>query len=293
MRVFVHLFVAIVLGFISGCVGGATGGGGGGIQASGVVKDVSTGEGPDPVATVTIGSSSTQTQAISGNFQLNNVEQGSSSMTVTSNYPTFNFEFPAILASVFLGEFWIGPDTVTIVGSVVDVNTTEPIAGVLIKFAGRRALTDSNGEFILLEVAYDYSDSFIFDTILGTAEKEDYIPTAFTANQNPIQGVITLPPILMAPSNDPNPPPPPYNLWGNVTTSDGASSSGATVTLFKGPDPIRVTTVDANGKYYFWVPPFDYDILVQKNGYQDAMASVSGFTNANQIIQVDIHLIKN
>jgi len=285
------MFVSI---FMMSCGGGGGGTGGSGILVSGKILSVSTGEGPDPPATVTIGGASTQTEPGTGTFSLF-VETGATSMLVTSNFPDFTFHFPAITKNTDLGEFWIGPQTVTVQGSTVDVNTTEPIPDVSVKFAGRTDSTDENGEFVLSEVAYDAENTWVFESILGRAEKEGYIPSNFMANQNPINGVITLPPILMAPSNDENPPPPPYNLWGNVTTDDGGDPTGVEVTLeLTDGTPIRFTTVSENNRYYFWVAPNDYIIFFHDpNGvYRDENVPVTGFISPDQIVQIDVQLEK-
>ncbi|HWP30969.1 MAG TPA: hypothetical protein VNK96_04470 [Fimbriimonadales bacterium] len=286
--------IVLILTFAVSCGGGGSGGGGSGIAVTGKILSVSTGEGPDPPAVVTIGGASTQTEPGTGEFLLF-VEPGATTMLVTSDFPPFTFNFPAITQSTDLGEFWIGPQTVTVQGSTVDVNTTEPIPDVTVKFAGRIDSTDENGEFTLTEVAYDAENSWVFESIVGRAEKEGYIPSNFTANQNPINGVITLPPILMAPSNDENPPPPPYNLWGNVTTSDGGSPNGVEVTLeLTNGTPIRFTTVGEDNRYYFWVAPNDYIIFFHDpNGiYRDENVPVTGFTSPDQIVQIDVQLDK-
>ncbi len=264
-------------------------GGGGGIQVSGRVLSISTGEGPSPPATVTIAGRSTTTGS-AGTFFLG-VPSGASEMQVThSVFPTFVFTFPPITQSRDLGTFYIGPETVTIVGTVIDASTTEPISGVVVSFAGRRSLTGPTGEFTLLGVAYDPNSEFILFGIPGRAEHPLYLPAEFFVNQSPIGGVITLAPILMAPLSDPNPPPPPFNLWGIVSLQGGGNPQGTLVTLEEGGNPIRRFNVGSDGRYAFWAVPGSYTILFEKDGYQPLRIAVT-LSEPNQVIRNDVTLV--
>lgn len=264
-------------------------GGGGGIQISGRVLSISTGEAPNPPATVTVAGRSTTTGG-SGAFFLN-VPSGASEIQVThAIFPPFIFTVPPIIQSKDLGTFYIGPDTVTIVGTVIDSSTTKPISNVLISFAGRRAISDAMGQFTLEGVAYDPNSEYVLFGIPGRAEHPLYLPAEFFANQSPVGGVITLPPILMAPVSDPNPPPPPFNLWGIVSLQGGGNPQGTLVTLEQGGNPIRIFNVGSDGRYAFWAVPGSYTILFEKDGYQPLRIAVT-LTEPNQVIRNDVTLV--
>jgi hypothetical protein len=69
--------------------------------------------------------------------------------------------------------------------------------------------------------------------------------------------------LLVTPSNDPNPPGPPYNITGRVLPIGG--SLGCIVTLKQGATSLRIYNVGNDGKYYFWIAPGSYQITYQKN----------------------------
>jgi hypothetical protein len=288
VRLALTLFIGAT--FLGGCGGG--GGGGGTVRADGRVLSVSTGGPPNPPATAQIGGASTQTESDSGVFILN-VAPGATTLAVLHPvFPTFTFDFPPITANTTLGDFWIGPETVTIVGSVIHAQTSEPIPDALVLFAGKRATTAQDGEFTLTGVAYDSQNDFVFQGILGTVQKSGFLTTQFTANQNPVGGVITLPPILLAPISDPNPPGPPYNLWG-VVTVQGGTPTGTTVTLLESGTPIRRYAVGGDGRYYLWAVPGTYVLRFEKTGFQTVDIPVIGFDSPDDVIRNDVTLVPN
>lgn len=286
-----HLTLLSILAIAAlGCSPGGAGGGGG-FQVTGRVLAVNTGGPPNPQATVQIGNASTTTGASDGLFVLN-VDTGASAMTVLhSVFPTFVFTFPPVTADTDLGDFWIGPQTVTVTGSVLDASTLGAVDSATVTFGGRRAVTNASGAFTLTEVAYDPASEFIFFGIVGRVMKSGYIPAEFFVNQSPIGGVVSLPPILIAPVSDPNPPGPPYNLWGIVTLSGGGDPTGTEVTLKQNGTPVRFQNLGSDGRYRFWAVPGSYTILFQKSGFQDLEITITGFTSPDQLIRNDVTLI--
>lgn len=276
-----------VITLLGGCGGG---GFGGGIQVTGRVLSVSTGNPPNPQATVQIANVTAQTGAGDGVFVMN-VPSGSSSAIVLSSFPTFTFTFPPVVAPTDLGDFWIGPATVTIVGQVIDAADSTPVSGVLVRFAGKRTTTDSGGNFTLTEVAYDPVNTFVFTGIPGRLDKAGYVPAEFFVNQDPIGGVINLPPLLIARISDPNPPPPPYNLWGVVSLQGGGSPAGTVSTLLQNGTPVRQFNVGNDGRYLFWAVPGDYTIRFEKTGFQTLEIQITGFTRPDQVIRNDVTLV--
>jgi hypothetical protein len=102
-----------------------------------------------------------------------------------------------------------------------------------------------------------------------------------------VAGVVTVDDILISPNSDPNPPGPPFNVWGRV--SPGADAPGTIATLSQGGNPVRVVNVGSDGLYKFWVPPGTYTIHFQKGPLQ---ADVAAFTlsQANQVLRFDVTL---
>lgn len=287
MLIILLVFVTSLL--LGACGGGGGGGGGTTHLASGRVLSVTSGGPPAPAATVQIGSR-TDTTDVDGLWSMN-VNDGASSATVSSSFPTFTFTFPSVIADTDLGDFWIGPEAVTVVGSVVDSSTGLPVPDATIVFGGKRTTTNANGDFTLLEVAYDSNADFVFFGILGKATKTGYLQTEFAANSSPVGGVVTIPLIQMSPLSDPTPPPPPGNLFGTVTLQGGGSSSGTTVTVLQGGNPIRQLTVGSDQKYRFWVPPADYTLRFQKAGFQTLDIPITGFTSPDQSFENNVTLI--
>jgi len=284
------LLLVLGLTLLWGCGGG--GGTGGTVRADGRVLSVSTGGPPNPPATAQIGSASAPTQSDSGVFILN-VALGATTLVVLHPvFPTFTFTFPPITTDTTLGDFWIGPETVTIVGTVIHSQTSEPIPDALVLFAGKRATTNQDGEFTLTGVAYDSQNDFVFQGILGTVQKSGFLTTQFTANQNPVGGVITLPAILLAPVSDPNPPGPPYNLWG-VVTVQGEPPTGTIVTLLDSGTPIRRYNVGSDGRYFLWAVPGAYVLRFEKAGFQTVDVTVTGFDSPDDVIRNDVTLVPN
>ncbi len=286
---FALLAVLAIAMSLLGCGGGGTGGGG--IQVTGRVLSISTGNAPNPQATVQIGSRTAQTGAGDGLFVMS-VEAGATTAIVLSAFPTFTFSFPAIVVPTDLGDLWIGPSTVTINGQVIDAADSEPVPGVVVRFAGKRTLTDANGLFSLEGVAYDPANTFVFTGIAGRLEKAGYVPAEFFVNQDPIAGVISLPPLLIAKVSDPNPPPPPFNLWGVISLQGGGSPSGTIVTLIQSGTPIRQFNVGNDGRYLFWAIPNDYTIRFERTGFQTLEIQITGFTEPNQVIRNDVTLVE-
>lgn len=276
-----------VIALVVGCGCGPIGGG---IQVTGRVLNVSTGNPPNPQATVQIANVTTQTGAGDGVFVMN-VPSGSSSAIVLSSFPTFTFTFPPIVGPTDLGDFWIGPTTVSIVGQVIDAGDSTPVSGVLVRFAGKRTMTDGGGNFTLTEVAYDPANTFVFTGILGRLEKAAYVPAEFFVNQNPIGGVISLPPLLIARVSDPSPPPPPFNLWGVVSLQGGGNPAGTISTLLQNGTPVRQFNVGNDGRYLFWAVPGDYTIRFQRSGFQTLEIQITGFTEPSQVIRNDVTLV--
>lgn len=284
-------FIVAGLAVIIGCGGGGGGGGGGGnATLIGRVLSVVTGGPLNPAASVQKvgGSPSTSTDLSDGSFALANVGAGTTQAQVIPNqaaWPLFTFTFPAANGSTVIGDLWVGPEKVTLRGRAINSTNAQPIANADVTFGGQNGKTDALGVFNLGEVAYASSTQTAFWGIAGTVRANGFFKTDFNAAPNLKDGanIVNVGDILLTPSNDPNPPGPPYNINGRVLPIGG--STGCIVTLKQGATDLRIYNVGNDGKYYFWIAPGTYDVTFQK-GAQTAPTQNVNLTQPNQTVTV-------
>ncbi|MDX2065641.1 MAG: hypothetical protein SFX74_07870 [Fimbriimonadaceae bacterium] len=274
----------------------ACGGGGGGsngtttkVPLAGRVLDVVSTGALNPAATVAAGGGTDSTDLTDGSFSFD-VNRGTTAVTVTptgTSYGTFTFTFPAINDSTDVGDLYVGPNRVTVRGTVRDAATNDPIANAQLAFAGRTAVTNAAGQFSLTEVAYANSTQAGFWGIIGAARATGYFATEFSANgKTATSGVVTVDDVLLAPDND-LPPGVPYNVYGRVT--GGTTVEGAVVQLRQGGTTVRQFTVGANGQYQFWVPRGTYEVRATRGPQSGGPFSVA-LPQSNSIVRRDIPL---
>ena len=274
-----------------GCGGG--GGGGGSAttaQLSGRVLNVITGGSLNPAGQVQVGTGRALTNPADGSFSLP-VSVGTTSLTIdtrNSQFGVWVFSIPAVTATTDVGDLWVGPEKVTVTGTVRDSTNNNPVANAAINFAGRSAVSNSNGVFSLLNVAYSSASTASFAGITGSATATGYFLSSFTAGNNVANaGVVTVDDILVTPSSDSNPPSTPYNVFGKVSPS--SVSIGTTVTVLQRGAPVLQTTVGADNRYYVWLPVGDY-VIQFANGSHTAPDQAVTLTQSNQVIQRDVVL---
>jgi hypothetical protein len=278
------LFLAIVLG----C------GGGGGtppqrIDAFGRVLSIETGGPTNPPASVQMGGVSGLTSPADGSFVLQNVASGAALLVVDtlSAGGVFNFNVAPVTATTDLGDLYVGPQKVSLTGTVRSAASAEPVPNALVSFAGRTALTNAQGVFVLTQVAYSSQTTAVFEGIVGSARANTFFPTNFNAFGTPVAGVIALDDILLTPATDTTPPPVPYNIYGRVSPS--SSAPGTTVTLLEGGTPARQVTVGSDGFYFFWMPAGTYTLTFQKGALAAPNQTVT-LEQSNQVVRRDVTL---
>ncbi len=271
---------------------GCGGGGGGGALATlvGRILNVESGGPTNPQSSVQVGSRSTLTSATDGSFQLSapkNTTQLSVD-TFNPNLGVWTFTFPPANGVTDVGDLWVGPERVTLTGKVRDSTTANPVAGASVSFAGRSATSAADGSFSLLDVAYSSATQTAFWGIVGTVRATGYFRTDFSAQPNlAVGGVVDVGDVFLTPLSDPNPPGPPFNIWGIVTASGGPQ--GAIVRLKQNGNDVRVFNVGADGKYLFFVAPGTYTINATK-GAQTAPDQQVTLTQPNEVIRRDFNL---
>ena len=284
------LLVVLLLA-IAGCGGG----GGGGTPAEeffvdGRVLDVATGGPVNPGASVTIAGNSTTSDIIDGFFSVDAPAGTTSALVapVQAGYGAYTFTFSPTSGDVDLGDLWVGPERVTVRGTVRDSISNLPIAGATVRFAGRQATSNASGVFNLTEVAYASSNLGVFWGILGSASAAGYFSAEFsTSGITAASGVVNVGDVMLQNAGDDDPPGTPYNLWGNVTPTGDAP--GSTVELRKSGTLFRTYTVSGDGRYFFWVPAGTYTVRAVKGSTVGASKNVT-LSQSNQVLQTDVEL---
>ena len=150
-----------------------------------------------------------------------------------------------------------GSTTITVSGLVLDLRTETPIVGAAVEIGGRPAVTtDPDGQFSVSDVTVGQRD------VVVTADGYDLYQHTITI----MPGMAALRILLSRES--PQPPPGPYTITGQVTLLGSTDNAGATVTAFEydRAEVLAVTTTDAAGYYYLFVPPGHYRIEVSYGG---------------------------
>jgi len=284
-----NLWLALLALALLGC------GGGGGVTATanilGRVLWVESNASTDPAATVSAGGQSTATDLIDGFFQLT-VTRGTSSATVSftpsgSSTPIVRtFTFAPVVGTVNLGDLYIGPDEVTVHGTVTDASDGSPVQGATVKLAGRTATTDFAGEFNLLNVAYSSTSPAAFGDLVGEVSKAAFVTRQFNPPITATLGVVEVGTIVISPESLTDPPPFPSNLTGTILPSgDGA---GALVEILDGVTVIRTTTADGLGQYGVWLPVGTFTVRATAGPMSGNESVTMTSTNVQKIVNVNV-----
>ncbi len=277
----------IAFAVVVACGGGGGGGGAATATLVGRVLSIETAGGTTPASSVQVGTATVLTNA-DGTFRLT-VPAGTSSLVIDtrSAWGTFTYTFPAASGTTDVGDLWVGPGKVQVKGRVRTSAGGAPIEAAVVTFAGRSATTNINGEFTLNNVAYSQATLTAFWGIVGTASRTDFFRTDWTASPNQaIAGVVTVNDILLTPTDDINPPPLPYNLWGRVSPT--AQAPGTIVTLKEAGVAIRITTVNNDSSYFFWVGPGNYTLEFVKGALTgNASATIN---TPDEVVRRDVTL---
>jgi hypothetical protein len=274
----------------------ACGGGGGGgtkIVVTGRVLNVDTGAPFSTAATVQTSAASSTTAVADGSFTVQ-ADSGITGLTVlapsTLGYPVFDFVFPAkTLAVSDVGDLWVGPQKVTLRGTIRNAATSNGIAGAKVSFGGQNGTSATDGTFSIPNVAYSNANTASFLGLVGQVTANNFFSNEFTPNGNlAISGTVDIGEVLMTPLDSDNPPGLPYNIWGIITPS--GSASGTIVTLKNtGGTVVRRFTVGSDARYQFWVDPAAYRIEFQ-NGTLTAPAQNVTLSSTSDVIRADATL---
>lgn len=282
--------LAALAGF--GCAGGGGGGGGGGpttFLLFGRVLWIETGGPTNPEATVRVGTETTTTDAFDGSWQLS-APAGATEVTVTfapsgGGTPIVRtFTFDALNASKDIGDLYIGPESVDVIGKVISSADGSNVPGAAVAMAGIHDTTAADGTFRLEGVAYSSSSLAVFLGLQGSITKTGFFTQFFSPPTGATAGVVDVGVIQMTPEGSTTPPPAPFNISGSVLPV--ADGPGATVELLSGASVIRTTTADASGRYTFWAPAGTYTVRAT-NGGKTGTAPVT-VTSVNQPVTTNV-----
>ena len=274
----------------------ACGGGGSptsNITLTGRVLNVDTGAPFSSPASVQTSAANANTAVADGSFTVA-AAGGATGLTVLApsslGYPIFDFVFPAQTQPVSdVGDLWVGPQKVTLRGTIRNAATSGVIAGAKIAFAGQHGTSASNGTFSIPNVAYSNANTASFLGLVGQVSANNFFSNEFTPNGNlAISGVVDVGEILMTPLDSDTPPGLPFNIWGIITPS--GSASGTIVTLKdSGGTIVRRFTVGTDARYQFWVDAATYRIEFQ-NGTLTAPAQNVTLSSSSDVIRADANL---
>ncbi|GIV06729.1 MAG: hypothetical protein KatS3mg016_2304 [Fimbriimonadales bacterium] len=250
----------------------ACGGGGGSFGASALLQGrvvlVGTGQPPNPAATVIVGSQSVQTSAQEGSFQIRVPVNATQLIVRTPGLPDFTFNLPPLQAgqTVDLGDLYVGTQSISVQGRIVDALTQQPVGEATVTLLGQRAFSNaSTGRFTLNGVAYDPEG--VLDPE-GEVQKDGYIPRRFLADAPVIDGVMDVGDLLVLQQTDDNPPGQPGNVRGvvQVPLSDAV---GVRIDIYSPPDAATpnesVVLSQPSGVFQLWLLPGEYRLVFTKN----------------------------
>lgn len=263
------------------------------ITLTGRVLNVDTGAPFSSPASVQSSAASANTAVADGSFTVT-ASKGATGLAVLApsslGYPIFDFTFPAQTQAVSdVGDLWVGPQKITLRGTVRNAANSAAIAGAKIAFAGQNGTTASDGTFSIPNVAYSNANTASFLGLAGQISATNFFSNEFTPNGNlAISGVVDVGEVLMTPLDSDSPPGLPFNIWGVVSPS--GSASGTIVTLKDtGGTIVRRFTVGSDARYQFWVEAASYRIEFQ-NGTLTAPAQNVTLSSTSDVIRADATL---
>lgn len=261
-------FLALVLVFALSACGGGGGSFGSSALLQGRVVLVGTGLPPNPAATVIVGAQSVRTSDQEGAFQIRVPVNATQLIVRAPGLPEFTFNLPPLQVgqTVDLGDLYVGAQTISVQGRIVDALTQQPVGEATVNLLGQRTLSNaSTGRFTLNGVAYDPQG--VLDPE-GEVQKDGYIPRRFLADAPVIDGVMDVGDLLLLQQTDDNPPGQPGNVRGvvQVPLSDAV---GVRIDIYSPSDASApnesVILSQPSGAFQLWLLPGEYRLVFTKD----------------------------
>jgi hypothetical protein len=263
------------------------------LKASGRVLDVSTGAPFNRAATVQSSIGVVNTVIADGSFNAS-VSSGTTNLTVTPpvavSYPSFLFTFaPLTLAQNEVGDLWVGPEKVTVTGTVRNAANGNPVASAPVRFGGQLGITNASGVFSIPNVAYSSANTASFLGLVGRIDATGFFANEFTTGGNlATSGTVSVGELLLTPLDSETAPGLPYTIWGNILPR--ANANNTVITLKDaGGATIRRFTAGSDGRYQFWVPVGVYRLEFQ-NGTLTAPAQNVTLNTSTDVVQANANL---
>jgi len=207
-----------------------------------------------------------------GKFQISGIPVGETTITATLEGYIPAEDVVTVLPGQGSNRFVnlkLTPGTarVAVRGTVVDVKTREPLAGALVAVdeSTDTATTDSAGAFTLPSVLVGVR------TFSATLQGYDpaYVATLILAENDPVQ--------IQMSSLSEDPPPPAYNIGGNVTVDGRASAAGVTVVVTAVGDssPAARFAIETGTWYGVLVPAGEYVVRASLPAFEAAETTVT------------------
>lgn len=257
-------------GTIAGCGGGSgtTNGtnGGGTTRLTGRVLSIVTGGPLSPAPAVQAGNSRVGAGP-DGSFLIASNTGPVNLLVDTAAFGVFTFGQTALSgATTDVGDLFVGPEKVSVTGTVRDAGSGAGLANVALDLGGRRAVSNSDGTFAIPDVAYSSASTAGFLGLVGNARRDGYVGVQFTANNNLPSGgnggTVAIGDILLSANSDPSPPSLPFTIFGTV--SPGTLAPGAIVHLVNSSGvEVRRFTVGSDSQYRFFVAPGAYTLTAE------------------------------
>ena len=263
------------------------------VRISGRVLDISTGGPTTNPSSVQSSTTTANTSVLDGSFLVGG-KTAETQLLVSApsllGYPVFTYTFqPLNQAQNDVGDLWVGPEQVTVTGTVQNAADNSPIANAVVRFGGQLATTNASGIFNVQHVAYSSANTSGFLGLSGRAEATNFLANEFTAGGNlAVSGVVSIGVVLLSPVDSNTPPPPPFNIWGLIAPSNLANGTIVTLKDSVGT-PTRRFTVGINARYQFWVPAGQYSIDFA-NGTHTAPTQNVTLNNNSDVIRKDATL---
>lgn len=274
----------------------ACGGGGApisGVRVSGQVRDIATGAPLTIAATVQSSSATVNTSLTDGSFLLG-APRGETQIIVNPpavlGYPSFTYRFePLNSTQNDVQTLWVGPQKVTLRGTIRNAASNDPIANALIRFGGQFARTNATGQFSVVDLAYHPTNTAGFLGLVGQAEATNFLLNEFTTNGNLAtgSGIVEIGDVLLTPIDSNVPPPSPFTIWGNVLPAPSASGTVVSLRDQSSGSIVRTFTVGGDGRYQFWVAPGSYRVEAS-NGTLVAPPLPVTLTTTTDVVRADV-----
>jgi hypothetical protein len=261
------LSVAALCATMFGCGGG--GGGAPPADVAGRILLTTTGQPPNPAATVTIAGRSVQTLN-DGTFILRGVGSDARQIQVsaqgllplTQPLPTLTANQVNNLGDIFLSGIGY---TAVAKGRVVRADTLAELAGARVRISGQVTTTAADGTFTLSGLPVGLGGMMEVGLITAANFEDKPVridpPLGASPPDNDLGDILVAPPVGGIPGG-------PTTIRGTVSLQGRTNFAGTTVTLLNKSNGQTLGTqvTAADGRYGFWVPVGQYQVKAEHPG---------------------------